>query len=40
MATFTLNSTVAAPIEVVFDVLTDHRGYAKLTPLRSSTLER
>jgi Polyketide cyclase / dehydrase and lipid transport len=40
MASFTLNSTVAAPIDVVFDVLTDHRSYAKLTPLRSSTLER
>jgi uncharacterized protein YndB with AHSA1/START domain len=40
MATFTLNSTVSAPIETVFDVLTDHRGYEKLTPLRSSTLER
>jgi uncharacterized protein YndB with AHSA1/START domain len=40
MASFTLQSTIAAPIELVFDVLTDHRGYAKLTPLRSSTLER
>lgn len=40
MATFTLNRTIAAPIETVFDVLTDHRAYAKLTPLRSSTLER
>src|ERR1700722_17472977 len=40
MASFTLQSTIAAPIEVVFDVLTDHRGYSKLTPLRSSTLER
>lgn len=40
MATFTLHRTVAAPIEIVFDVLADHRSYAKLTPLRSSTLER
>jgi uncharacterized protein YndB with AHSA1/START domain len=40
MASFTLQSTIAAPIELVFDVLTDHRGYSKLTPLRSSTLER
>jgi uncharacterized protein YndB with AHSA1/START domain len=40
MATFTLRSTIAAPAELVFDVLTDHRGYARLTPLRSSTLER
>lgn len=41
MATFTLSSTAAAPVEIVFDVLADHRGYAKITPpLRSSTLER
>ncbi len=40
MASFTLTRTIAAPVEMVFDVLTDHRGYAKLTPLRSSTLER
>jgi ligand-binding SRPBCC domain-containing protein len=40
MASFTLRSTIAAPVEVVFDVLTDHRGYSRLTPLRSSTLER
>lgn len=40
MASFTINSTVSAPVETVFEVLTDHRGYSKLTPLRSSTLER
>jgi hypothetical protein len=40
MATFTLNASISAPIEMVFDVLTDHRSYARLTPLRSSTLER
>jgi hypothetical protein len=40
MASFTLRSTIAAPVELVFDVLTDHRGYAHLTSLRSSTLER
>ncbi len=40
MATFTLHADVAAPPETVFDVLTDHRAYANLTPLRSSTLER
>src|SRR5580704_6775200 len=40
MATFTLRRTIAAPTELVFEVLTDHRGYARLTPLRSSTLER
>jgi uncharacterized protein YndB with AHSA1/START domain len=40
MATFSLYRTVDAPIEVVFDVLTDHAGYAKIVPpLRSSTLE-
>lgn len=40
MASFTLTQDVAAPIELVFEVLTDHRAYSKLTPLRSSTLER
>jgi uncharacterized protein YndB with AHSA1/START domain len=40
MATFTLSRTIAAPVDVVFDVLTDHRRYAELTPLRASTLER
>ncbi len=40
MATFTLSADVAARPETVFDVLTDHRSYANLTPLRSSTLER
>jgi hypothetical protein len=40
MASFALHKTVAAPIEVVFDVLTDHAGYARILPLRSATLER
>ena len=40
MATFTLSADIAAPADTVFDVLTDHRGYAGITPLRSSTLER
>jgi uncharacterized protein YndB with AHSA1/START domain len=40
MATFTLHASISAPIETVFDVLTDHRSYSRLTPLRSSTLER
>jgi uncharacterized protein YndB with AHSA1/START domain len=40
MATFTLTRTISAPVDVVFDVLTDHRSYSKITPLRSSTLER
>ena len=40
VATFTLHASISAPIETVFDVLTDHESYARLTPLRSSTLER
>jgi uncharacterized protein YndB with AHSA1/START domain len=40
MASFTYQRQVAAPPEVVFDVLTDHRGYAKITPLRKAELER
>ncbi len=40
MASFTLTREIAAPADVVFDVLTDHAGYAKLTPLRRSELER
>jgi Polyketide cyclase / dehydrase and lipid transport len=39
VASFTLRKSIAAPIEVVFDVLTDHRGMAKISALRSSTLE-
>jgi uncharacterized protein YndB with AHSA1/START domain len=40
MASFTLVHEVAAPPEIVFDVLTDHRGYADITPMRRSELER
>jgi uncharacterized protein YndB with AHSA1/START domain len=40
MASFTFVCEVAAPPEVVFDVLTDHRRYAEITPLRKSVLER
>ena len=40
MANFTLKALINAPIETVFDVLTDHRGYAGFTPLRSVSLER
>jgi uncharacterized protein YndB with AHSA1/START domain len=40
VASFTLVREVAAPPDVVFDVLTDHRRYAELTPLRCSELER
>jgi uncharacterized protein YndB with AHSA1/START domain len=40
MATFTIERTIAAPPDVVFDILTDHRRYAAMTPLRGSELER
>jgi uncharacterized protein YndB with AHSA1/START domain len=40
VASFTLVRDVAAPPDVVFDVLTDHRGYAEITPMRKSVLER
>jgi len=40
MASFTYERQVAAPPETVFAVLTDHRGYAKITPLLKSVLER
>ncbi len=40
MASFTFTREVAAPAEVVFGVLTDHRRYPELTALRKSVLER
>jgi Polyketide cyclase / dehydrase and lipid transport len=40
MASFTFVREVKAKPEIVFDVLTDHRRYAELTPLRKSELER
>jgi carbon monoxide dehydrogenase subunit G len=40
MASFTLVREVDAPPDVVFDVLTDHRRYADITPVRKSALER
>jgi uncharacterized protein YndB with AHSA1/START domain len=40
MASFTLVRQVAAPPETVFEVLTDHRGYADIMPIRSADLER
>jgi uncharacterized protein YndB with AHSA1/START domain len=40
LASFTLFREVKAPPETVFDVLTDHRRYAEMTPLRKSVLER
>jgi hypothetical protein len=40
VASFTLSREVAASPETVFDVLTDHRRYAEMTPLRKSELAR
>jgi uncharacterized protein YndB with AHSA1/START domain len=40
MASFTIERQIAAPPQTVFDVLTDHRGYAAVTPVRKSVLER
>jgi uncharacterized protein YndB with AHSA1/START domain len=40
MASFTFEREIAAPPEVVFDVLVDHRRYAEITPMRRSVLER
>ena len=40
MAEFVLQTSVAAPPEIVFDVLTDHRAYPGYTPLRKVKLER
>jgi uncharacterized protein YndB with AHSA1/START domain len=40
MIDFTIERVVSAPIDAVFTVLTDHRGYASMTPLRRSELER
>jgi uncharacterized protein YndB with AHSA1/START domain len=40
MASFTYKRQVAAPPEIVFEVLTDHRRYTEITPLRKAELER
>lgn len=40
MASFTYQRQVAAPPEIVFDVLTDHRRYTEITALRKAELER
>jgi uncharacterized protein YndB with AHSA1/START domain len=40
MASFTYEREVAAAPETVFDVLTDHRRYTEITPLRKAELER
>ena len=39
-SSFTFVRDVAAPQEIVFEVLTDLRAYAEFTPLRKSELER
>lgn len=40
MASFKYVRQVAAPPEIVFDVLTDHRRYSEITSLRKAELER
>jgi uncharacterized protein YndB with AHSA1/START domain len=40
VASFTFVREVKAAPETVFAVLTDHRGYADITPVRKSQLER
>jgi uncharacterized protein YndB with AHSA1/START domain len=40
VASFTYKREVAAPPEIVFEVLTDHRRYPEITPLRKAVLER
>lgn len=40
MASFVIERRIGAPREVVFEVLTDHRRYAEITPLRKAELER
>jgi uncharacterized protein YndB with AHSA1/START domain len=40
VASFTFTREIAAPPETVFAVLTDHRKYSEVTPLRKSELER
>lgn len=40
MASFTYERQVAAPPETIFAVLTDHRRYSEITPLRKARLER
>jgi hypothetical protein len=40
MASFDFSQNVSAPVDVVWEVLSDHRGYARITPLRAVELER
>lgn len=39
-ANFTIQRTIKAPVDKVFEALTDHRGYASMTPVRKSTLDK
>lgn len=40
MIEFTLTRTTSAPIEAIFDRLTDHANYKNMSPLRTSELVR
>ncbi len=40
MASFTIKKAIAASPETVFEVLSDHRGYADITPIRKVELEK
>lgn len=40
MAELTLTRAIAAPPEVVFETITDHRSYPEFTPIRDAVLER
>ena len=37
---FTIHRTIDAPADRVFDALTDHRNYSRITPMRVSELEK
>ena len=39
-ACFTIHRTINAPADRVFEALTDHRNYSKITPMRISELEK
>ena len=40
LADFVLRRAIAAPPEVVFETITDHRAYPRFTPIRRAVLER
>lgn len=39
-ASFTINRTIRAPAQKVFEAITDHRAYAEMTPMRKTTLDK